>query len=110
VALARALLEKPALLILDDALSAVDTNTERMILNALGDEKKGQSTIVIAHRLSTLMHADQILVLKEGRVEQQGTHKTLIGEDGMYRDLWRIQSDLEAGFETEKNQQEAINE
>ena len=110
VALARALLEKPALLILDDALSAVDTDTERMILQALGDEKRKQSTIVIAHRLSTLMHADHILVLKEGRVEQQGTHQTLIDQPGMYRDLWRIQSDLEAGFENEKNQQEASHE
>ena len=81
-----------------------------MILQALGDEKRKQSTIVIAHRLSTLMHADHILVLKEGRVEQQGTHQTLIDQPGMYRDLWRIQSDLEAGFENEKNQQEASHE
>ena len=102
VALARALLEKPSLLILDDALSAVDTDTERLILNALREGKNRQSTIVIAHRLSTLMHADIILVLKEGRVEQQGTHESLIQQAGIYRDLWSIQSDLEASFETEQ--------
>ncbi len=102
VALARALLEQPALLILDDALSAVDTDTEKMILNALRNNKRSQSTIVIAHRLSTLMHADEILVLNEGRVVQQGNHKTLIEQPGMYRDLWRIQSDLEETFKSEK--------
>jgi ATP-binding cassette subfamily B protein len=102
VALARALLEKPSLLILDDALSAVDTDTERLILNALREGKNRQSTIVIAHRLSTLMHADIILVLKEGRVEQQGTHESLSQQAGIYRDLWHIQSDLEANFKTEK--------
>ncbi len=102
VALARALLEKPSLLILDDALSAVDTDTERLILNALREGKNRQSTIVIAHRLSTLMHADIILVLKEGRLEQQGTHESLVQQAGIYRDLWHIQSDLEANFKTEK--------
>ncbi|MCK4709846.1 MAG: ABC transporter ATP-binding protein, partial [Gammaproteobacteria bacterium] len=110
VALARALLEKPALLILDDALSAVDTDTERLILNALRDGKNRQSTIVIAHRLSTLMHADKILVLKEGRVEQQGTHESLIQQTGIYRDLWHIQSDLEANFKTEQALAGALNE
>ncbi len=110
VALARALLEKPAMLILDDALSAVDTDTERLILNALRDRKNRQSTIVIAHRLSTLMHADIILVLNEGRIVQQGTHKSLISEQGMYHDLWSIQSDLEANFEMEQEQAGAIYE
>ena len=69
---------------------------------ALREGKNRQSTIVIAHRLSTLMHADKILVLKEGRIEQQGTHESLIQQAGMYRDLWHIQSDLEASFETEQ--------
>ncbi len=110
VALARALLKKPALLILDDALSAVDTDTERLILNALRKDKRRQSTIVIAHRLSTLMHADKILVLNEGRIVQQGTHESLIKQDGMYRELWHIQSDLEENLLNEQALAGAINE
>ena len=95
VALARALLEDPAVLILDDALSAVDTETEAMILDALRRRGGRHTTLVIAHRLSTLMHADWILVLERGRVIQQGNHASLILQDGLYRRLWRIQSDLE---------------
>jgi ATP-binding cassette, subfamily B, bacterial len=95
VALARALLEEPAILILDDALSAVDTETETMILEALKRRHGRHTTIVIAHRLSTLMHADRILVLEHGRVVQQGTHESLVAEEGLYRRLWQIQTDIE---------------
>jgi ATP-binding cassette subfamily B protein len=95
VALARALLHRPAVLILDDALSAVDTETESLILEALRERRGRQTTILIAHRLSTLMHADQILVLDEGRIIQRGTHHELARADGLYRRLWRIQSELE---------------
>jgi ATP-binding cassette subfamily B protein len=95
VALARALLERPAILILDDALSAVDTETETMILDALRKRQGRQTTIVIAHRLSTVMRADRILVLDWGRVIQQGTHERLIAEGGLYRRLWQIQSAIE---------------
>lgn len=99
VALARALLERPAVLILDDALSAVDTETETMIINALRRREGRPTTIVIAHRLSTLMHADRVLVLEKGRVVQQGTHAELLDEDGLYRRLWQIQSAIEEELE-----------
>ena len=91
VALARALLPSTAVLVLDDALSAVDTETESLILDALRRRRGKQTTILIAHRLSTLQHAEQIVVLEHGRVVQAGTHETLIGEAGLYRRLWEIQ-------------------
>ena len=92
VALARALLRQPPVLILDDALSAVDTRTEDMILRALARRHGKQTTLVIAHRLTTLRHADSIIVLEAGRVVQAGSHQQLVNEEGMYRRLWRIQS------------------
>jgi len=95
VAIARALLEDPPVLVLDDALSAVDTDTETMILEGLERESRRRTTIVIAHRLSTLMRADSILVLDKGRIVQQGSHETLVTQDGPYKRLWRIQCDLE---------------
>jgi len=101
VALARALLERPKILILDDALSAVDTDTERMILEALSARRGKQTTIVIAHRLSTLRHADQILVLDGGRVVQRGTHDALLAEEGLYRRLWTIQTELQTELDDE---------
>jgi ATP-binding cassette subfamily B protein len=91
VALARALLPSTAVLVLDDALSAVDTETESMILDALRRRRGKQTTILIAHRLSTLQHAEQIVVLEHGRVVQSGTHDELIADEGLYRRLWQIQ-------------------
>ena len=96
IAIARALLQRPDILVLDDALSAVDTRTERLILEALRDRRGSQTTVVIAHRLSTLMQADQIIVLDHGRIVQQGTHGSLVEEDGMYRRLWDIQTTIES--------------
>ena len=95
VALARALLEEPALLILDDAFSAVDTETEKLILQALRQRHGRQTTVLVAHRLSSLMHADKILVLNQGRVVQCGRHAELIASPGMYQDIWRMQADPE---------------
>jgi ATP-binding cassette subfamily B protein len=92
VALARALLEDPSVLVLDDALSAVDAETERMILGALAQRRGRQTTIVIAHRLTTLMDADWIVVLERGRVTQQGTHASLVARPGLYRRLCELQS------------------
>lgn len=94
VAIARALVEEPAILILDDALSAVDTETESRILGSL--EKKGEAkhtTIIIAHRLSTVMNADEIIVLDKGQVVQQGDHDALVDKPGIYRKLWEIQAE-----------------
>ena len=99
VALARALLEQPAVLILDDAFSAVDTETEKLILDALKARHGMHTTIVIAHRLSSLMHADKIVVLDKGRIIQQGSHQELIGVAGMYQDLWHLQTNREAEIE-----------
>src|SRR5204862_3919973 len=83
VAIARAILRDAPVLILDDALSAVDTHTETMILDSLKRRQGQHTTIIIAHRLSTLMHADQIAVLDAGRIVQLGTHASLIEQDGL---------------------------
>jgi len=93
VALARALLQRPAILVLDDALSAVDAETETLILRALRQRRGRHTTLVIAHRLSTLRHADKILVLSGGRIVQQGSHEQLMHQDGPYRRLYAIQHD-----------------
>jgi ATP-binding cassette subfamily B protein len=95
VAIARALLHDAPILILDDALSAVDTETESQILDALRHRHSRRTTILIAHRLSTVMHADQILVLEHGRIVQRGDHQSLVNSEGLYRKLWQIQTALE---------------
>ncbi len=96
LALARALLKDPAILVLDDALSAVDTHTEAHILEALRARRGRRTTIIISHRLSSVVHADQIVVLERGRVVQAGTHAELTAREGPYERLWRIQGALEA--------------
>jgi ATP-binding cassette subfamily B protein len=101
VALARALLKDPPILILDDALSSVDTETETMILDALASRHRRRTTLVIAHRLSTLKAADFILVLDKGRVVQCGTHRELARQDGLYKRLWEIQGAVAATLRQE---------
>ena len=95
VALARALLQDTPVLLLDDALSAVDAETEATILEALRSRHGRRTTLVIAHRLSTLAHADKIIVLESGRIIQEGTHAELVESEGLYRRLWTIQTALE---------------
>ena len=95
VALSRALLADPDVLILDDALSAVDAKTEERIRTALTERRGRRTTQIIAHRLSTLAHADRILVLSHGRVCQLGTHDQLVADPGPYSRLWGLQTTLE---------------
>jgi ATP-binding cassette subfamily B protein len=95
VALARALLQRPTVLVLDDALSAVDTRTERQILDALAERRGQHTTIVIAHRLSTVALTDHVVVLDHGRIVQQGDHATLQATEGPYARMWRSQTEPE---------------
>ena len=92
ISLARAILRRPPLLILDEATSAVDTRTEEIIQRNLNQFKDGRMTVAVAHRLSTIRDADQILVLVEGLVVERGTHDELITQGGVYADLWAVQT------------------
>jgi ATP-binding cassette subfamily B protein len=94
--LARALAAAPRVLVLDDALSSVDTRTEQAILSSLRDRLRGQTSIFIAHRLSTVVDADLILVLDDGRVVERGDHRSLLEQDGLYAQLFREQQLEEA--------------
>ncbi len=91
VAIARALLMDPRILILDDSLSSVDTQTEKLIQEALDKLMEGRTTFVIAHRLSTVRRADLILVMDKGRIVQQGRHAELLKEGGLYREIYDLQ-------------------
>ena len=91
VSIARALIKDPPILILDDAVSAVDTETEEHILHALKEARQGKTTIIIAHRISTIQHADQILVIDDGRIVQHGRHEELSQADGVYKTIYEKQ-------------------
>jgi ATP-binding cassette, subfamily B, bacterial len=92
LSIARAILKDPPVLVLDEATSAVDNETEAAIQRSLELVGRGRTVIVIAHRLSTVRHADRIHVLEEGRVVEAGTHDTLVAQRGLYAALWRIQT------------------
>lgn len=93
VAIARVILKNPPILILDEATSALDTKTERIIQEALEKAMKGRTSIVIAHRLSTVLHADKIVVMSKGKVVQQGKHTQLKATPGIYKELVDLQVD-----------------
>lgn len=91
VSIARALIKNPSILILDDSLSAVDTKTEEAILNRLKDFMKDRTSIIISHRISTIKEADQIIILDDGRIIEQGTHEELLALKGDYYELYQKQ-------------------
>jgi ATP-binding cassette subfamily B multidrug efflux pump len=91
VTIARLLTYNPAVVVLDDALASVDTETEKSVLNSLEESVRGRTTIVVAHRASTVRDADQIIVLEDGEVAERGTHEQLMGRHGIYAELFRRQ-------------------
>ena len=91
IAIARAILKNAPILLLDEATSNLDTTSEHAIQTALESLTEGRSTLVIAHRLSTIVKADKIIVLKNGKIEERGTHKTLLAKKGAYAKLWDMQ-------------------
>jgi ABC-type multidrug transport system fused ATPase/permease subunit len=92
VALARAILKRPRIMILDEATSALDSATEQAVHAALRSLGRSVTTLVVAHRLATIVDADEILVLDRGRIVERGTHERLLARSGLYADLWRRQS------------------
>lgn len=101
VSIARVILKNPRLLILDEATSALDSISESLIQDAIDPLLKGRTSLVIAHRLSTIMAADEILVVDQGRIVQRGTHRELVEQDGVYRELYETQ--FRRALEDQKN-------
>ena len=101
LSIARVFLKDPAILILDEATSALDNTTEIMIQQALDELCKGRTTIVVAHRLSTILAADEILVIKDGMIVERGTHHDLVDAGGVYTELYETQ--FKKAFDTEKS-------
>ncbi|GHD06913.1 ABCB family ABC transporter ATP-binding protein/permease [Tianweitania populi] len=107
VAIARTILKAPPLLILDEATSALDTQTEQSIQASLDEVSRGRTTIVIAHRLSTVIKADQIIVLRDGTIAERGTHAELMDENGLYASMWMRQREATEAEERLRRAREA---
>jgi ATP-binding cassette subfamily B protein len=99
VAIARTILKAPPILILDEATSALDTATEQEIQSALDIVSRGRTTLVIAHRLSTVIGADEIIVLKDGLIAERGTHRQLLKHKGLYASMWDRQREADEAEE-----------
>ncbi|MDZ7804442.1 ABC transporter ATP-binding protein/permease [Thiohalophilus sp.] len=99
VAIARVILKNPAILVFDEATSSLDSQSEQAILKALHEVAEQHTTLVVAHRLSTIVDADEILVMEAGQILERGTHASLLARDGLYRQMWRLQ---------QKEEQQAI--
>jgi ATP-binding cassette subfamily B protein len=95
VAIARTILKNPRILLLDEATSALDTHTEREIQASLKSIARGRTTLIIAHRLSTVVDADEIIVLDQGAVAERGNHEALLARGGLYAAMWRRQQEAE---------------
>ncbi len=96
VAIARVILKEPRILLFDEATSALDTKTEREIQASLDEVSENHTTLIIAHRLSTVIHANEILVIEDGRIVERGGHAALIAQDGMYAAMWQRQQEADA--------------
>ncbi|MGD9092302.1 MAG: ATP-binding cassette domain-containing protein, partial [Anaerolineales bacterium] len=101
VAIARTILKNPRILILDDATSSVDTETEAEIRSALGKLMEGRTSFIIAHRIQSVMMADIVLVLEGGRIVQRGSHDELLRQAGIYRQIYDVQTRIETELEQE---------
>lgn len=100
VGLARVVVNNPKILVLDEATSALDSQTESLVQQAIANASAGRTSVTVAHRLSTVIHADQILVLNDGRIVERGNHAELLSQNGLYADMWRKQSNTVAEYQS----------
>jgi ATP-binding cassette subfamily B protein len=98
MSIARGVVPGPGVMIFDDSTAAIDAVTEKKVRDALAEATAAKATIIIAHRLSSLMHADEIIVLEAGRIVERGTHAQLIALGGEYADLYALQTRAEQGL------------